>query len=156
MYVTAGIINFEIMKNSISNKLLKIMLLTSIVTTFTFESHAQLTNINNKTSQLLAPFLDFTLQKFTTPESSKYNTEEEGGYLDRGILIFEENLKVCKDILTGSGNMTNKKDSNITIDIKANCILSSDTIKSNTNKITSKKKKHRTFLNNPGNVKSRI
>lgn len=134
------------------------MLITSIITTLTFESHAQLTNISNKTSQLLAPIVDITLQKFSFPESSIYKPEAETGYLDRGILIFEENLKVCKDILTGSEIISNKKASNIIIDLKANCTLSSDTIKTKkvTNKISSEKQKHKAFLNHPGNIKSRI
>lgn len=146
------------MRNSISNKLLRTMFLISIITTLTFESHAQLTNINNKTSQLLAPIVDFTLQKFSIPESSIHKPQAEKGYLDRGILIFEENLKVCKDILTSPENINTKKTPNIIIDIKAKCTLSSETIKtkSDTNKITSEKKKHKAFLNHPGNIKSRI
>jgi hypothetical protein len=89
-------------------------------------------------------------------ESPEEEITDEKGYLDNGILIFKENLKVCKDIV--SGNKEDYISPKLNIDTSVRCKTCKDTItvKQNTTIITSKKKRSKNFRNFPGNIRSTI
>jgi len=144
------------MKNSKTDKLLKIILMITIMVSMSFESKAQMWNINNSVSQILTPIVNFTTQTFTGDNSFTNESDSECGYLDKGILFFEENLKVCKDILSCTLDSMEKEPLIITEKEKCEFCQDSTNTKKNTSTIITQKKRPKTFRNNPGNIRSRI
>jgi hypothetical protein len=87
-------------------------------------------------------------------ESPEEEITDEKGYLDNGILIFKENLKVCKDIVSGSADSTTVESKDITSPEK--CTVCKDSIAKKQSTINTKKKRSKNFRNFPGNIRSRI
>ncbi|MCY1635951.1 hypothetical protein [Marinifilum sp. D737] len=138
------------MKSLLKDKILRYSLLTLTVVAFSIESKAQLLTID----KFLLPF--FKIEYNNSGESPAEEITNERGYLDNGILIFKENLKVCKDIV--SGNKEDYISPKLNIDTSVRCKTCKDTItvKQNTTIITSKKKRSKNFRNFPGNIRSTI
>ncbi|RKE03318.1 hypothetical protein [Marinifilum flexuosum] len=138
------------MKSLLKDKILRYSLLTLTVVAFSIESKAQLLTID----KFLLPF--FKIEYNNSGESPAEEITNERGYLDNGILIFKENLKVCKDIV--SGNKEDYISPKLNIDTSLRCKTCKDTItvKQNTTIITSKKKRSKNFRNFPGNIRSTI
>ena len=141
------------MKSLFKDTILRISLLILTVTIISIESKAQITTID----RFLMPFVNSNIESGGAEKSPTVELANEESYLDNRILIFRENFKVCKDIVTGSTNSdsTNKIK---TTDISENCKICNDTIarKQNTTTITSKKKRSKKYRNFPGNIRSRI
>lgn len=138
------------MKSLLKDKILRYSLLTLTVVAFSIESKAQLLTID----KFLLPF--FKIEYNNSGESPAEEITNERGYLDNGILIFKENLKVCKDIV--SGNKEDYISPKLNMDSSARCKTCKDTItvKQNTTIITLKKKRSKNFRNFPGNIRSTI
>ncbi|WP_282016259.1 hypothetical protein [Marinifilum flexuosum] len=138
------------MKSLLKDKILRYSLLTLTAVAFSIESKAQLLTID----KFLLPF--FKIEYNNSGESPAEEITNERGYLDNGILIFKENLKVCKDIV--SGNKEDYISPKLNIDTSLRCKTCKDTItvKQNTTIITSKKKRSKNFRNFPGNIRSTI
>ena len=84
------------MKSLLKDKILRTSLLILTVVAFSIESKAQLLTID----KFLMPIVK--IESYNCVESPAEEITNADGYLDNGILIFRENLKVCKDILSGN------------------------------------------------------
>ncbi|MDQ2179557.1 hypothetical protein [Marinifilum sp. D714] len=138
------------MKSLLKDKILRYSLLTLTVVAFSIESKAQLLTID----KFLMPF--FKIESNHGNESPAEEIINEKGYLDNGILIFKENLKVCKDIVSGDSDDYNNPKLNMDTSIKCNVCKDTITLKQNTTIVTSKKKRSKNFRNFPGNIRSTI
>ncbi|PXX95714.1 hypothetical protein DF185_21725 [Marinifilum breve] len=138
------------MKSLLKDKILRYSLLTLTVVAFSIESKAQLLSID----QFLVPF--FKIESNNGGESPAEEITNEKGYLDNGILIFRENLKVCKDIVSGDSDNYNNPKLNMDTSIRCNTCKDTITVKKNTTIVTSKKKRSKNFRNLPGNIRSTI
>ncbi|WP_421917771.1 hypothetical protein [Marinifilum sp.] len=140
------------MKSLLKDKILRITLLTLVVVAFSIESKAQLLTMD----RLIKPFLNFNSEAMSGEESPSEELNNEKGYLDNGILIFKENLKVCKDIVSGSSQNKDLNEQTILntenkcINCKDNTAIKQDTV------ARTKKKRSKKFRNFPGNIRSRI
>ena len=123
-----------------------------------FESKAQVWNINNNVSQILSPIVNFTTQTFTSDNSLVSESDSESGYFDQGFLLLKENITVCKDILSCTLDSVEGEPSNIIEETKPKCEFCQDSTitKKDTSTIITHKKRPKTFRNNPGNIRSRI
>ena len=143
------------MKTFTKNILLKIALLIAIAICITLESNAQHTAISQTVQKVFHPILKITgklSEGNTLPELA-----EDRGYLDRGILIFEENLKVCKDIVGNCVNHMNQTQEAKTDSIQSECNTCKNVKQKETDtSVINQKKKPKSFRNYPGNYKSRI
>ena len=141
------------MKSLFKDTILRISLLILTVTGISIESKAQITTID----RFLMPFVNSTYESNGMEEAPTVELSNDKSYLDNRILIFRENFKVCKDIVTGSTNSDT-----VHIDSKnensENCKFCNDTIarKQNTTTITPKKKRSKKYRNFPGNIRSKI
>jgi|GEM_PF-1744457 len=146
------------MKNSKTDKLLKIILMITIMMSMSFESKAQVWNINNNVNRILSPIVNFTTQTFTSDNSLTSESNSESGYFDQGFLLLKENIAVCKDILSCTLDSVENEPSNIIEETKPKCEFCQDSTntKKNTSTIITQKKRPKTFRNNPGNIRSRI
>lgn len=144
--------NFIKMKPLLKDKILRITLLIVTVAVFSVESKAQLLIID----RLTMPFLNLNWEAMSDEESLTDDPNNAKGYLDNGILIFKENLKVCKDIVSGSSHnkdfneQTILNTENKCINCKCNTTIKQDTV------ARTKKKRSKNFRNFPGNFRSRI
>lgn len=138
------------MKSLLKDKILRVSLLILTVATFSIESKAQLLTID----KFLMPFLK--IESNNDKESPAEEIMNGKGYLDNGILIFRENLKVCKDIISGNSEEYNTLKLNMDTAIKSKACKDTIIKKQNTTTITSKKKRSKNFRNFPGNIRSTI
>lgn len=138
------------MKPLLKDKILRISILILTVTAFSLESKAQLLTID----KFLMPF--FKIECNNGGESPADEITNEKGYLDNGILIFKENLKVCKDIVSGNTEDFNNPKLNMDTSIRCKVYKDTITVKQNSTIVTAKKKRSKNFRNFPGNIRSAI
>ncbi|NOU61686.1 hypothetical protein [Marinifilum caeruleilacunae] len=140
------------MKSLFKDKILRITILLLTVMTISIESKAQILQMD----QFLISVANVIPSANNSEDSPEDEITNEKGYLDNGILIFKENLKVCKDIVSGSSSSSSIEESTDSIRSEK-CEVCQDSIatKQNTTTIT-KKKRSKNFRNFPGNIRSRI
>jgi len=138
-------------------RLTEVALILLIFCIGTMESRAQIHSSNINAIQILSPIFQMITEEVNAdnPNSEDFIEPSEISYLDSGIFLLEENLKVCKDLLI------QLNDSTICTKDKDFSKVEIQQIKNNKteNPIQSKvkkKKKRKSIWNFPGNKKSSI
>ncbi|MBL4560399.1 MAG: hypothetical protein JKX79_05395 [Labilibaculum sp.] len=140
------------------NSLWKLSLIIIVLFFWTTESNAQFGPMITKQSKILSPIVkivsDIILGDKSKIPNMESEVDREKSYLNSNLFFFEENIQVCKDILTGNkdsiGATNNSSQPQERILIKKDSVLT----KKDTEVV--EKKKHKSIWNNPGNTKSRI
>lgn len=155
------IVLYDINSNTMdkrNNSLWKIGLIIIVLFSWTTESNAQFSTMVAKQSKILSPIVKIVSDIILRGESKIPNTESEinreKSYLNSSLFFFEENIQVCKDILTG------KKDSigviNNSSQPQERILIKKDSVRTKKDTEEVEKKKYKSIWNNPGNTKSRI
>jgi len=140
------------------NSLWKLSLIIIVLFSWTTESNAQFVSIAKKQSKILSPIVKIVSDVILGGESKipniKKELDKEKSYLNSSLFFFEENIQVCKDILTGTNDSIDVL--NISSQTKEQILTEKDSVLTIEETKAVEKKKHKSIWNHPGNTKSRI
>ncbi|MFA9371363.1 MAG: hypothetical protein ACERIH_06595 [Labilibaculum antarcticum] len=144
--------------NKRNNSLWKICLIIIVLFSWTTESNAQFASTLAKQSKILSPIVKIVSDIILGGESKIPNMDQkadiEKSYLNSSLFFFEENIQVCKDILTGNKDSIGA--TNNSLQPQEQIIIKKDSVLTKKDTEVVEKKKHKSIWNNPGNTKSRI
>jgi hypothetical protein len=144
--------------NKRNNSLWKICLIIIVLFSWTTESNAQFVPNVAKQSKILSPIVkivsDFILGSESKIPNVGSDVDREKSYLNSSLFFFEENIQVCKDIL--SGNKESIDTSKNSSQAQEQILIEKDSVLTKKDTDVVEKKKHKSIWNNPGNTKSRI
>ncbi|RUT78356.1 hypothetical protein DLK05_08500 [Ancylomarina longa] len=133
------------------------MLLVLVICFGTIESQAQYKCDNINSIQVLSPILKIVTDKISSgiTYSEQTGDQPEVSYLDSGIFLLEENLKVCRDLLIQINDSTTCINEMKVTESKSEIKKEMDSNTSNSIQFPVKKKR-KSIWNFPGNKKSSI
>lgn len=139
------------------NKLLGIICLTTLIlTSWTYNSTAQLNSAGMKPVQFFSPFIKIVSEALLGANSTiskvNFSSDSNTGYLNSSLFFFDENIRFCKDLFTPLQDSIQQQN---------NSSSKPDTAKDSIRMKTEPERKNeqkgsKSFWNQPGNTKSRI
>ena len=138
-----------------SNLIWKLSSIVIVLFVWSAEAEAQFSSIAMKQVKLLSPIVKVVSGTIhgsnTETPSIDLNSEREKSYINSSLFLFQENIQVCKDIITGKNDSlftkTEEKDTPEQIQVDSSKVMNEP------QKVLKKKK---SFWNHPGNTKTRI
>ncbi len=123
---------------------------------WTITSNAQYISKNTKQPEIIAPFVKI-LSDYLSKEQSEFSNPtmrltKENTYLNTNLFFFEENIQICKDILTET---TKDKSTNIDFSTKEDQ-TSNDSVLFQKQPVLREKQEYKSIWNHPGNSNTGI